>query len=317
MRHKAVVLLAPLLMVLPLMMMGGGDEGSSGSSTAGPSGAAGGVPAEVPEEYRAAVAKAGAQCPADVPTAVIAAQLKAESGWDPNVTSSVGAQGIAQFMPDTWAEQGVDGDGDGKADPWDPDDAIASQAHFMCSLADQLRGPLAEGRLSGSLVELALAAYNAGPGAVLDQGGIPSFEQTQAYVPKIMAMAAVMAQDTVGGGGGGDRGATILATARSKIGLPYVWGAEGPDGYDCSGLVKEAYQSAGIELVHSSGQQCSAGTVVTKENAQPGDLVCWDGHVALWVGGDQIIEAPTEGVPVRETTIYEMAGGPYFVHIDQ
>jgi secreted transglycosylase len=293
-------------------MMMGGDQERNDPAVSASAGSVTGVPAE----YQAAVLRAGSMCP-EVPAPIIAAQIEAESAWDPTAASEAGAQGLTQFMPGTWAQYGIDGDGDGVADVWSPQDAIASQGAYMCALVGIVKGYLDQGIVSGDATDLALAAYNAGPGAVLDQGGIPSFEQTQAYVPKIMAMAAVMAQDTVGGGGGGDRGATILATARSKIGLPYVWGAEGPDGYDCSGLVKEAYQSAGIELVHSSGQQCSAGTVVTKENAQPGDLVCWDGHVALWVGGDQIIEAPTEGVPVRETTIYEMAGGPYFVHIDQ
>lgn len=77
----------------------------------------------VPAEYEADVIRAGSICQVVTPS-IIAAQIDQESNWNPKAGSSAGAQGIAQFMPSTWASAGKDGDGDGKADIWNPHDAI-------------------------------------------------------------------------------------------------------------------------------------------------------------------------------------------------
>lgn len=296
------------VMVMSLMMAGGGAADKGAGDTAG-------VPDSVPAQYKEAVSRAGSLCP-EISPAIIAAQVQKESSWDPLATSPVGAQGIAQFMPATWQSAGRDGDGDGKAEVWNPKDAIFSQGHFMCSMVEEVRG-FANG--TDELVRFALAAYNAGPAAVQEARGVPPFPETQKYVQSITSMASQMATASGSGGdagGGGDRGSRIVATARSKIGLPYVWGAEGPDSYDCSGLVLEAYKSVGVTLVHSSAVQCASGTRVSQDQAQPGDLVCWSGHVAIYAGGGSIVEAATFGIPVRETQVYDMPGGPYYVRID-
>ena len=81
----------------------------------------------VPAEYESDVIRAGSICQVVTPS-IIAAQIDQESNWNPKAGSSAGAQGIAQFMPSTWASAGKDGDGDGKADIWNPHDAIWSQA---------------------------------------------------------------------------------------------------------------------------------------------------------------------------------------------
>ena len=105
-----------------------------------------------------------------------------------------------------------------------------------------------------------------------------------------------------GGGGNSDAAAGAIAWAKSKLGAQYVWAGEGP-GYDCSGLVTMAYRSQGIYLTHWSQAQYSEGTRVPVSQAQPGDLIFWnwDGgnidHVAIYLGNNQIIEAPTFGVP--------------------
>ncbi|MEM9466659.1 MAG: lytic transglycosylase domain-containing protein [Actinomycetota bacterium] len=116
--------------------------------------------------FRAAGAEHGIQ------PSILAAVAKTESAFDPTAVSHAGAQGLMQFMPGTAAEMGVD--------PWDPASAIDGAARYLTQNL----------RRFGSL-ELALAAYNAGPGAVQRYDGIPPFEETQAYVPKVLAAAGM------------------------------------------------------------------------------------------------------------------------------
>jgi hypothetical protein len=130
---------------------------------------AAGVPGWVPERYRAAVATAATAN--GVAPALLAALLRAESGFDPRAVSPAGARGIAQLMPATAAGLGV-------RDPFDPGQAIPAAARLLG----------AHLRAFGS-VPLALAAYNAGPGAVRRYGGVPPFRETQAYVARVMALA--------------------------------------------------------------------------------------------------------------------------------
>lgn len=139
-------------------------------------------PDEVPAEYRGLVQQAAARCPA-VPVKVFAAQLATESGWNPAATSPAGAQGIAQFMPAVWRQFGIDGDGDGVKDVWNPADAIPSAARLNCINRDLVKG-VAGDRLSNTL-----AAYNAGHSAVRKYGGVPPFPETTAYVTRILDRA--------------------------------------------------------------------------------------------------------------------------------
>lgn len=143
----------------------------------------------IPSEYRDAVLWAGQRCPT-VTASIIAAQIEAESNWNPSVTSPVGAQGISQFMPGTWATWGKDYSGDGRADVRNPDDAIGSQADFMCSLASQVAQKIGTGIATGDVLDLTLAAYNAGLGNVITYKGIPPFPETTSYVSKIRDAAA-------------------------------------------------------------------------------------------------------------------------------
>ncbi|MFI0819635.1 lytic transglycosylase domain-containing protein [Streptomyces sp. NPDC021098] len=132
----------------------------------------------IPDARRPIVERAAKVCSAlSVP--LLAAQIHAESDWRPDADSGH-AQGISQFAPDTWKEWGRDGNGDGKADVWEPRDAIPSQAHYMCHLYDVVED------IPGNRMRLALAAYNAGPGAVLRARGIPTIHETRGYVNRIM-----------------------------------------------------------------------------------------------------------------------------------
>ena len=92
-----------------------------------------------------------------------------------------------------------------------------------------------------------------------------------------------------------------VETAYEQLGDPYVWGADGPDAFDCSGLTMFSYAAAGVSLPHSSRMQSEMGVYVSREDLQPGDLVFSYSpvsHVALYVGDGQIIHAYSSGSPV-------------------
>jgi hypothetical protein len=126
------------------------------------------LPGFVPSRFRDPLL--GAAVRWNVSAALLAAQLMAESGFDPFAVSPAGAQGIAQFMPATATSYGLD-------DPFDPVEAIDAQAHLMSDLIRQLGSP-----------ELALAGYNAGAGAVEGCHCVPSYPETRAYVTRILAL---------------------------------------------------------------------------------------------------------------------------------
>ncbi|WP_369171812.1 NlpC/P60 family protein [Streptomyces sp. R28] len=99
----------------------------------------------------------------------------------------------------------------------------------------------------------------------------------------------------------------VLAFARSQIGKPYVWGATGPDSYDCSGLTQAAWKAAGVDIPRVTYDQVNAGTTVSLSSAQPGDLVFFYDdvtHVGIYIGNGMMIHAPKPGAYVREESIY-------------
>ena len=141
--------------------VGFGARGGDGRATRA-------VQSFVPARYAPTIIRAAQRW--SVSAHLLAAQLYAESGFNPFARSPAGAQGIAQFMPGTAAALGL-------ADPFDPAAAIDAQAHLMRDLLGRF----------GS-VPLALAAYNAGPGAVAECGCIPPFAETRAYVARILGL---------------------------------------------------------------------------------------------------------------------------------
>ena len=149
----------------------GSGGGSAEPATGGaPDGGAAEVslPSFVPARFRDAIAAAARRW--NVSGALLAAQLMAESNFNPFAVSPAGAAGIAQFMPATAAAYGL-------GDPFDPEAAIDAQAHLMSDLLAQF-GDTA----------LALAAYNAGAGAVAACGCVPAYPETQAYVARILGL---------------------------------------------------------------------------------------------------------------------------------
>ncbi|AZM62736.1 MULTISPECIES: NlpC/P60 family protein [unclassified Streptomyces] len=98
------------------------------------------------------------------------------------------------------------------------------------------------------------------------------------------------------------RAAAAVAAARSALGRPYVWGANGPGGFDCSGLTQWSYAQAGVALPRTSQAQRYAGRRIPLSEARPGDLVVYRSdasHVGMYMGNGQVIHAPYPGAPVR------------------
>ncbi|MFF8725455.1 NlpC/P60 family protein [Streptomyces sp. NPDC015171] len=105
------------------------------------------------------------------------------------------------------------------------------------------------------------------------------------------------------------RAAAAVAYAYGKLGSPYVWGATGPNAFDCSGLAQAAYRSAGISLPRTTYAQINAGRRVSRSELQPGDLVFFYSgisHVGIYVGNGQMIHAPNPSAPVRLAPVDEM-----------
>jgi len=301
---------------------------ASGTDQQCPQGGAGGqlkagtVPADLDPWYR----RAGSLCPQISPS-LLAAQGKQESGFQRGLTSPSGAQGLAQFLPGTAAsidpDDGqpyvIDVDGKGSASLWDDGDAIMGQGRYMCHLARQIDQWKAQGKVSGDTASLALAAYNAGEGAVLTNGGVPPFEETQHYVqvieasePAFRATIAAPGQS----GTGGSLGSATVDAARQWLGTPYVFGGGGPagpsdGGLDGAGLTSAAVGAASggrVVLPRTAEQQWQMGVEVPVGQAAAGDLVFgdWgpDGPSLVGVAlGDGRMIVSSAGSGVGETAV--------------
>ncbi len=273
-----------------------------------------GLSDEVPDVYTGAIQLAASTCPG-LPAAILAAQLAAESGFDPAAVSPAGAQGIAQFMPGTWATWGRDASGDGTASPLDPLDAIAAQGALMCHL---LRTASAAGW--GDPIGLALAGYNAGWAAVTRHRGVPPYAETVAYVARIRHTApsyAVTANTEVVTIGGdvdvmlpagyrnGRSAEAAVAWALSQV------GAWRDAGYCLRFVARNAYQRPwdGGSIAEAHMVWDNAPAVVRRPGsyaAPRGTVVVWDasigrgaGHIGISLGDGRMVTTTSRAVAIR------------------
>jgi cell wall-associated NlpC family hydrolase len=277
-----------LLPALAIAAASGGINLSTPSQTA---------VAEIPPDYLLLYQQAGLAF--DVPWEVLAGIGKVECDhgqspdpacWKEGVENSAGAGGPMQFLASTWAAYGLDGDNDGKADRWDPADAIVSAANYL--------------KASGAPdnLEVAIFAYN----------------HSQAYVQQVLAWANLYATSpgnnaTAAPGIAGTAHASngvaeaAVAYALAQLGTPYLWGGEAAGGFDCSGLVQAAYQAAGLQLprVAQTQYDATAANAVPLDQLQPGDLVFFGAstaaitHVGIVVSPGEMVDAPHTGAVVR------------------
>ncbi|HEY0188163.1 MAG TPA: NlpC/P60 family protein [Cellulomonas sp.] len=284
------------------------------------------VPADMIEWVR----QAGEQCP-QVPSSLIAGQIDVESSWNPEAVSTTGAQGLAQFMPATWDEWGIDADGDGAADPFTAADAIMTQAAYLCDLVARA-AQLPDATGEGETMTLALMAYSTG------WGRISTGERPQAgvqYAETVLAASILYLWLELGADDQSTAasGSAVVDAAMQWVGYPYVWGGGGTTGpsgtgsdgrgpgFDCSGLVQYAlFHGAGVSVTHLADSQArdTQGTVIARDfsEMQPGDIVAFSSsggaryqHIGIYIGAGQMVHAPTTG---KDVQVVDLRNNSYY-----
>lgn len=286
------VLVAPVLLLSAAAagMLGGDLAAAPGGGQPAASGdAAGDIPAGMLVLYQRA---ASVEC-ARLPWTVLAAVGKVESDHGRSTLPGVhagsnhaGAQGPMQFLPATFAaySRPVPPGGADPPSPYDPVDAIHAAARYLC----------ASGAATGDL-RAALFAYN----------------RSTAYVNSVLTLARRYAA-AAAPADASDAAAKAVTFARTQLGVPYVWGGDGPaeGGFDCSGLTRAAYAAAGVTIPRTADTQWRHGPAVPAgQPLQPGDLLFYGTperatHVTLYVGNNQVVHAPQQGQPVQYATVW-------------
>jgi cell wall-associated NlpC family hydrolase len=240
------------------------------------------------------------RCPG-LPWPVLAGIGKVETNHNrpTGQVSTTGAEGPMQFMRATWQRYGTDADGDGRANPFDPADAISAAADYLCD--------------HDATVDLtgAVASYLCGElSPCLARAALP-----EGYASQVIAWANRYSDQTQAGG----PAATLaVQLALAQLGTPYQWGGEQPDaGFDCSGLVQYAYGGAGVALPRTAQQQYDTGPHLPDGSAPSlGDLVFFGAspqavsHVGIALGDGRMVDAPHTGALVR---VEPVAGFGHFL----
>jgi murein DD-endopeptidase MepM/ murein hydrolase activator NlpD len=318
----AGLLVLPVLLVTLLSVLLGGGLAADTAALGAPRQLRLGA---VPATYEALLRQAGRTC-AGVTAPLLAAQIEVESGWNPQAVSPAGAQGLAQFKPTTWAGHGVDGDGDGVRDPFSAADAIVSQAAFLCQL---LAAVTSDRQLAGDPLDLALAAYNAGLGAVQRAGGIPPYPETQSYVRRIRELIARYADPAgtvpdVGPPGSWGRPITGPVTSgfgprwgRLHAGVDFAAPIGTPVLAASNGTVTAAGPAGGygqwVKIAHPGGVSTVYGhisrwTVTVGQGVQPGQLIAYSGNEGRSTGPHLHFETHLNGRAVDPVAFYAAHG---------
>jgi cell wall-associated NlpC family hydrolase len=108
-------------------------------------------------------------------------------------------------------------------------------------------------------------------------------------------------------------GSSVISVASRYVGVPYVSGGSTPSGFDCSGFTQYVFAQVGVSLPRSSSDQRYAGTVVSRADAQPGDLIWTPGHIAIYAGGNTQIDAPRPGKTIQFRSIWQ--SNPTFIRV--
>jgi cell wall-associated NlpC family hydrolase len=280
----ATVAAVPLVIILlvagslPTSAQAGRDAGLDGAPTAL-------AMQDIPANYLAWYMAAAQTCPG-LPWSVLAGIGKVESNHGrstlPGVRSGAnraGAEGPMQFLPGTFAKYAVNADPGSLLTPYDPADAIYAAARMLC--ADGARGGTRAG------IQQAIFDYN----------------HADWYVAEVLAWAVRYATPA-----GTGAVATAITFAEAQMSKPYCWGGQGPACFDCSGLVFAAYAAAGIHIARTTYQWQQDGPQIPLSQIQPGDLLfsagadgtpANPGHVVMYLGSGQVIQAPETGQDVQ------------------
>jgi soluble lytic murein transglycosylase-like protein/flagellar hook-length control protein FliK len=231
-------------------------------------------------EYSPLIEQAAARYGLD--PAVLYGLIQQESGFNPSAQSSAGAAGLTQLMPSTAASLGV-------ANPLDPAESIEGGARYLSQLMAQF----------GGNVEDALAAYNAGPGAVGQYGGVPPYAETQSYVAKVLANAEAYRQAHTDSSGAGGLGYVAGAPPGAPPGALAYAGALVTD--SARTATAEGQQSTAGELRASGCEQVGRASILgtasdaTTRSPQEARLLSLDGRPEG--GASDTLPATEEGAP--------------------
>ena len=129
-------------------------------------------------------------------------------------------------------------------------------------------------------------------------------EAAVAPAPAVEAPAGANVPQSVAGN-------AILEVAARYVGVAYRWGGTTPDGFDCSGFTSYVYAQLGVSLPRTAEAQSAAGTVVSRADAQPGDLIVSPGHIGIYAGGDTQIDSPRPGKTIQFRAIWQTS--PTFI----